>query len=238
MSETATQFDIWQRQKEWLTRLAREFERVEKLLPVRFWPEDVEIPKWVESVERELSLVLLPAVKLRQANYVVTPKRMGALIGHGCGMAVAMMEWFASDEQITVADVAKPSNDEIKQAEELNRSVTTWYNAARRLAKLSLCSCVDQPYEDMRDFLLGYAEGFSRKPRALRASEIGNPTFEIYLFMMIYWRVVEQMSSVRQLHESLVTVFGSSRVGEQKRIEKICQRIGLSFRKPGRPQKQ
>jgi hypothetical protein len=239
MSETAIEFNSGQRQKVWLTRLAGEFEKVEKLLPVHFWPQDVEFPKWVENIEREISLVLLPAAKLRDAKYVITPKRMGSVIGHGCGMAVAMMEWFAGSEQITIAGAAKPLTDEeLKQADEFNRSLATWYNAARRLAKLSLCSCVDQTYEDMRDFLTGFADGFSRKPRLSKASEIGNPTFEIYLFMMIYWRLIERMGSVRQLHESLVTVFGASRVGEQKRIEKICQRIGLSFRKPGRPKKE
>ena len=35
----------------------------------------------------------------------------------------------------------------------------------------------------------------------------------------------------------LVGVFGPHRVGELKRIEKICQRIDLHYRKPGRPKK-
>ena len=87
----------------------------------------------------------------------------------------------------------------------------------------------------MRDFLLGYAEGFSRKATTFKVGEMGNATFEIYLFLIIFRHSIEKLTSVRQLHELLIGEFGSNRVGEQKRIEKICQRIGLSFRKPGRP---
>jgi hypothetical protein len=55
--------------------------------------------------------------------------------------------------------------------------------------------------------------------------------------MLLCWQLIERMDSVRQLHEVLVKVIGARKIGEQKRIEKICQRIGLSFRKPGRPKK-
>ena len=35
----------------------------------------------------------------------------------------------------------------------------------------------------------------------------------------------------------LVKVFGPYRTGDLKRTEKICQRIGLRYRKAGRPKK-
>jgi hypothetical protein len=35
----------------------------------------------------------------------------------------------------------------------------------------------------------------------------------------------------------LVKVFGTYRAGDLKRTEKICQRIELHYRKPGRPKK-
>jgi hypothetical protein len=96
---------------------------------------------------------------------------------------------------------------------------------------------VDQTYEDMTDFLLGYADAFSRKPKTMQVGNIGNPTFEIYVFMLMFWQTVGRMDSVRQLHEVLVKLMGANRIGDQKRIEKICQRMGLSFRKVGRPKK-
>jgi hypothetical protein len=228
-----------QHRKQWLTRLADEFEKVEKLLPASFLPKAVGCPNWVENVEREMSLVMLPAAKLRDADYVVTPRRMGAVIGHGCEMAVRLMEWSGSKAQKAGGAVAAPMSEGlVKQVDELNRAFDAWYVAVRRLAKLSLCACVDQPYEDMRDFLAGYADGFARKSQTDKPGEMGSTTFEIYLYMIFAWPAIARLSSVRQLHEVLIKIFGASRIGDQKRVEKICQRIGLSFRKPGRPKKE
>ena len=234
MSEHIKASDGEQRRKKWLMRLADEFEKVEKMLPANFVPKASNCPPWVERVERELSLVLLPAANLRDANYVITPKRMGAVIGHGCAMAVWMMEWFNSESQKPVG--VEVSEDDLKKGEGLNQTLLLWYQAACRLAKLSLCACVDQTYEDMRDFLLGYADGFSRKPTGTKASEMGSATFEIYLFMIFHQPLIERLDSVRQFHATLTQTFGP-RVGDLKRVEKICQRIGVSFRKPGRPKK-
>jgi hypothetical protein len=219
MSECGGELDSQELRKKWLTRLANEYEKVVRVMPAHFLEGGVEYPRWVERIERELSLVLLPGAKLKAPDTaVMTARRMGALIGHSC----AIMVWVLSDPKV----------------QELYALLAPWYNAARRLAKLSLCSCVDQTYEDMRDFLVGYADGFSRKPKTLKVGELGNTTFEIYLFMLLYWRSVQGMRSVRGLHESLVKIFGANRVGEEKRIEKICQRIGLTFRKAGRPKKE
>jgi hypothetical protein len=105
----------------------------------------------------------------------------------------------------------------------------------RRLAKIALCSSVDQSYEDMTDFLLAFSKAFACKPKTGAVGDIGNPTFQIFVFMLIRWRFVAGLKSVRELHDVLVRFFGSPCIGELKRIEKICQRIGLHYRKPGRP---
>ena len=238
MSEETKEFDPEEHRAKWLKRLAAELDKVEALMVLKILPDGVDHPSWVLKVEREFSLVMLPAAKLKDPDFKITPKRMGALLGHMCEMAVWMKDWMLSEHEIPETPAGKPITDEEWQkGEEILDSQVKWYNAMRRLAKLALCSCVDQTYEDMTDFLLGFADGFSRKPKSFQPGNLGNPTFEIYLFMLMFWRMIEQMDSVRQLHEILVKMFGANRVGDQKRIEKICQRIGLSFRKPGRPKK-
>jgi hypothetical protein len=111
------------------------------------------------------------------------------------------------------------------------------YPALRRLAKRALCPCVDQPYDDMKEFLLAYASAFAQKPTGPGLNGIGSSAFAIYNFMLFYWRIIDRLNSVHHLHEVLVKVFGPYRTGDQKRTEKICQRIGLHYRKPGRPKK-
>lgn len=234
MSEMVFESDLETRQKQWLNRLASELEKIEKLMPANFLPSGVEYPPWVERIESELALVLLPAAKLREPGFKVTPKRMGALLGHACGLAVYLLEYLSAD----CAEAPVLTEAELAQGEACARAFFDWYKAMRRLAKLSLCSCVDQTYEDMTAFLAGFSGGFSQKPKTTNAAGMGNPTFEIYLVMIQYWRVVARFQSVRELHEWLTIIFGANRVGNQKRVEKICQRIGLSFRKPGRPSKK
>ncbi len=244
MNEESKEFNPEEHQAKWLKRLVDELDKIEPLMPIKLLPNGIEYPQWVLNVEREFSLVTLPAAKLKDPDFRITPKRMGSVLGHMCEMAVWMMEWF--NHQVETGNekegnplTAKPlTEEEWKKGQEYMVSLGDWYSAMRRLAKRALCSSVDQTYEDMTDFLLGFADGFSRKPKTFQPSNLGNPTFEIYVFMLVFWRAIDCMDSVRQFHEVLVKVFGTNRIGDQKRIEKICQRIGLSFRKPGRPPKK
>jgi len=254
MSEGTTESTPEQDRKKWLDRLVGELDRIAPIAPFNFLPDGVEYPRWVRNVEKEFSVALLPAAKVRDANFEITPKRMGAMIGHICEMAVWMMEWLKYISESSVEKKAplinktdeKPlTEEEKKQLKELEESIkagfeklSAWYEALRRLAKRTLCLSVDQRYQDMTDFLVGFADGFSRKPKSFKLGEIGNTTFEIYHYMILNWAQIQRMESVRQFHECLVKTFGAHRIGEQKRIEKICQRVGLSFRKPGRPKKK
>jgi hypothetical protein len=150
------------------------------------------------------------------------------------------MEWLAGElqEPKAVGEI-KLTPEQLKQGEEFLRKLADeWYPALRRLAKRALCSCVDQPYDDMKDFLLAYSSAFAQKPEGRGLGSLGNSAIEIYNFMLVYWRVVERLESVRHLHEVLVKVFGPYRTGDLKRTEKICQRIDLHYRKPGRPREK
>jgi hypothetical protein len=242
-SEEEEQFDPVKHRQDWLKRLADELDKIEPLMPIKLLQDGIEYPQWVINVEREFSQVMLPSAKLKDPGIKMTPKRMGALLGHMCEMAVWLMEWLGAqiekpDEPKTASASAEALTEEqYESGLKILGSLGDWYLAMRRLAKRALCSCVDQSYEDMTNFLLGYADGFSRKPKTLQVGNIGNPTFEIYVFVLMSWQLIDQLNSVRQFHEVLVKVMGASRVGDQKRVEKICQRIGLTFRKVGRPKK-
>lgn len=221
-------------QKKWLSGFADEMERIEKLVPCNFLPSDAKYPAWVEKIERQLSLALLPAAKLRKDWGAMSSKRMGAVLGHQCAIMVWLKEFSLQETEFSGEPLTQAQEQEALQAEE---KFSEWYEATRGMAKQALESCVDQTYEDMRDFLLGFSEGFSRKPKSFGAGEFGSTAFTIYLFMLILWRQIECLKSVPELHQMLTKILGAPRVGDLKRIEKICQSIGLSFRKPGRPSK-
>ena len=155
--------------------------------------------------------------------------------GHSCAIVVWMQEWLLQNDPGTPEQTF--TEEQMRQGEEILKKFTEWYEAMRGMAKQALASSVDQTYEDMRDFLLGFGDGFSRKPKNFGAADMGNTTFKVYLFMLMCWRQIQHMKSVPELHGALVVMLGAQQVGDLKRIEKICQRIGLSFRKPGRPEK-
>jgi hypothetical protein len=230
------EFDPVKRREEWLRRLADEFVKLESSMPVKDFLPESDGPAWVANLEREVGAAMFPVAKLKK-DLVLTPRRLGAIIGHQCGIAVWMMEWVVAElsKPQIVAD-AKITPEQINQGKEfIIKLHEDWYSALRRLAKRALSSSVDQSYEDMRDFLSAYAGGFARKPADFTCAGFGSSTFGIYVFMLWHWQAVEKLKSVRELHEMLVKHFDSHRVGELTRTEKICQRIGLHYRKPGRP---
>jgi hypothetical protein len=239
MSAELATIDPEARRKAWLRRLCEEFLKLEPLMPLCNPLPDEASPKWVENVEREVGATMLPVAKIKDGFYL-SPRRIGALIGHSCALGVWVMENLEHEvnKPKSAINSMQCTPEQIEHGKKvLQVLVEEWYPALRRLAKRALCSCVDQPYEDMTEFLLAYSEAFSRKPKSFRMGDIGNSAIEIYFFMLTFQRAVNALHSVHQLHQCLVGVFGPHRVGELKRIEKICQRIDLHYRKPGRPKK-
>ena len=191
MGEELPETDGKERRAKWLKRLADELIKLEPLMPIKLLPEEEDCPEWVRRVEREVGAVMFPEARIKEGSEL-TPGRMGALLGHECANAVWMMEWLGAR---AVLESKLGANQLTEEAREKAKGVSSsivekWYPGMRRLAKIALCSSVDQTYEDMTEFLLAFSKGFASKPKTLSIANIGNPTFEIYVFMLMYWRIV------------------------------------------------
>jgi len=238
MEEKAAENSDEQRRTIWLKRLIGDLEKTEQFFPTFIMPDE-KYPEWVRNVEREFGAVMLPLAKIKDFE-VLTPRNVGALLGHSCAMAVWSAEWVIEDAKKAELEAQISTNEPDLKIEKMpdKDRVDKWYLAMCGLAKKGLRSSVDQSYEDMSEFLMAFSNAFARKPKTFKVGEMGNTTFEIYLFLLIFWEFVELLNSVRELHQMLVQVIGPHRVGDLKRVEKICQRIGLHYRKPGRPKKR
>lgn len=233
------EFDPVAHRENWLRRMADEFSKLEAAMPMENFLPETEGPPWVQNLEREVRAAMFPVAKLKE-GLDLTPRRLGAILGHQCAVAVWMMDWLAmelnSHQEETDQKTTPEQMDQIDAGREfIIKLHDDWYCALRRLAKRALATCVDQTYEVMRDFLRAYADGFARKPTSHTYGSFGNSSFEVYVFMLWHWQLVAKLNSVRELHDLLVKNLGSQRAGDLKRTEKICQRICLHYRKPGRP---
>ena len=237
MSEAIAKLDSEKRTTRWLKGMAVDLEKTEQFFPTIILPDE-EYPEWVRHVEREIAAIMLPVARIKDLK-VLTARSMGAILGHSCAMAVWTIEWIIEEAKKAELEAKNSTNEPDLKVEEVpdKQRLDKWYDAMRRVAKKALRSSVDQSYEDMSEFLLGFSNAFARKPKTFKIGEMGNTTFEIYLFLLLFWGFVERLNSVPELHQILVKIFGPYRVGELKRVEKICQRIGLHYRKPGRPTK-
>lgn len=91
MGDERTAIEPEARRKAWLRRMADELLKLEPLFPMaNFLPEE-GLPLWVRKVEREVGAVMFPVARLKD-ELNLTPRRMGALIGHACAYGVWMME--------------------------------------------------------------------------------------------------------------------------------------------------
>jgi hypothetical protein len=96
--------------------------------------------------------------------------------------------------------------------------------------KFALQRAVDQEFHVMAKFFAAFSRALARKP-SLRLG-VGRTSTGIYWVMLTSWRRVEEFGSVPELHRRLCACIylGSHVVGDLKRVEKICERMGLSYK--------
>jgi hypothetical protein len=230
---------IKQRQR-WLNKLATELWAVCRRFP---FPESLpkEIcPEWVWWIQQEFFRATYPQLEVKESKEH-TVLELAGFLGYQCAYAVWMKDCFEGLIKHATENPEKYKNvkitaEESEKALNYHRRWHEWYEALRHLAGRALKSCIYQQYEDTSAFMGAFDRGFARKPKSTSGTgNFGNSAFGIYHFMLSHWRAIELLSSVRELHEMLGQQMGKFRTGDLKRIEKICQRCGKHFRKPGRP---
>ena len=115
--------------------------------------------------------------------------------------------------------------------------VSAWIETEIVIGK-ALTLAAQQPHHEAKAFFKAFTKAYLKKPVDLQMTNFHRPTTHIYLLMFTYWRTVEQIPSVVELHRRLCRVLTPALVGDQKRIEKICQRLGLRLGPRGRPSKK
>jgi hypothetical protein len=204
-------------------------------------------PEWVVNVLKQLVQQTMPTVGFKTHEF--TPHRLGRLLGQqraNWDAAAKALEESLTPERMARGEVLLKKLEEnannpgvasllasIDCAVNLfiaAESLTDRFNA---ITLETFKSAWEQPdYLERLAFFQGLAEGLSKPGFPSRPTD----ATPIYQRLLVHRAEIQQLKTVPDLREFLRRCGLSEQVlGNPKRLEKICERIGLSFAKVGRP---
>jgi len=101
-------------------------------------------------------------------------------------------------------------------------------------------TALEQPrYEDTVDFFRGFAGGIGNPGARNGKSTANTSATPIYAVVGVCWPDIRKLRSLIELRTFLVAAgISEPLLGSQKRLEKLCQRIGLRLARRGRPKRR
>ena len=122
-----------------------------------------------------------------------------------------------------------------KNGEALEKEWVAKRKAFREAIPQATAAAMSASHADAVNFQKGLSRGLEIKPDEMSTASSFERHTRTYWTLAILWRTWVKCRSLRQVHEILCKARGESRIGNFKRFEKICKRIGFKLRGPGRP---
>jgi hypothetical protein len=204
-------------------------------------------PEWVVNVLKQLVQQTMPTVSLKP--HELSPRRLGRLLGQ------QQANWAATDKALEASQTPEmlaqiqpmldrweknanhPAVVSLFEAIEFGaNSLVAAESIKKRFTEITLDALKTAWEQDDQlerlAFFQGLVEGLAKPGFPSRATD----ATPIYNRLFIHRKKIQEFKSVRELREFLLQCGLSGQVlGGPKRLEKICERIGLSFAEPGRP---
>jgi hypothetical protein len=218
-------------------------------------------PIWASRALAELTQNIHPVVRLKELIRNPTPKAFGGFLGqYIVNLYAATEAWEKSlaklqndpaaahklIEKLAAAMAQKPRNpivdsmtkvsEALEWAVERSPQEIDWFQAY--LLEVFRV-VVDQPdLADIAGFFSGFARGLNTPGLKEGRPRRDKATSNIYSLIALHWREIETLPNLPALEEFL-TRHGVKPQSQEnlKRLEKLCQRIGLKLGKRGRPKK-
>lgn len=111
-----------------------------------------------------------------------------------------------------------------------------WELKFKEFMQETLSSACARPYAESSAFFEAFGKSTVMKPNEFETERTLGVGDKICWTMIVLWQEIENLNSVAELHrifEKALKPHGI--VVKYKRIEKLCQRIKLKFKNPGRP---
>jgi hypothetical protein len=111
-----------------------------------------------------------------------------------------------------------------------------WYPAFIGFIGETLGSACGRPYAEAVEFIQAFGVSMVIQPTDLETERTVGVSEKIAFAIILEWRAISKLQSVGQLHKILAEALKPQGiVVTLKRVEKLCQRIGLRFKGRGRP---
>jgi hypothetical protein len=216
----------------WVKTILRELHGIS---PDSFGPfahlanQSADAPAWARRVEQEIEKGLFPGLNI-DALATISPAHLGTVLGQQCANFASL----ASVGECLQKLPAGPSANEAQMKRATARASDKLTGITQKATRHALRLALKQPHAEAAPFFQAFADAFARQPSG-HGSNLGTTAFPVYLWLLILQPLMPQFQSIGQLHDVLKKILGRDLAGDRKRIEKICQRLGLRFRPPGRP---
>jgi hypothetical protein len=224
----------------WVQAILDRFETVENVFPDPTWLQG-DWPYWVHRVAQEIAKASYPT-----AHFKVGKKwevgEVAAIIGQEIAYFDSWTDWMETtkitDKQWT--ELRKIFGGDFKErALEYARKLTEeYFSEFSDALKFSVSLACEQDYVPMKQFFRAFSKALERRPTSV--GDVGSTATRLYWILLVSWRRVEEFGSIPELHRRLCrcVFLGPHVVGPLKRLEKICERVGLSYREIADRKKQ
>lgn len=233
-------------QPRWIRKILNEFGELQEFQPKPF-NEDPEWPEWVTNLWLIVLGISYPGVKLKRMKQWKA-KDLGKFLGRQyavehvvwgevplSGQVIQEGQRFAAGAKER-AEQLQPNINWRQIQKEFEAGQKVWRPRFRKFIQAAVACACERPYREASAFFEGFGKAIVIKPDDLLTERRLGVGDKIGWTMIMMWREIEGLESVGQLHrlfEQALKPHGIE-VGH-KRIEKLCQRIQLKFRGPGRP---
>jgi hypothetical protein len=234
-------------QRQWVGETLTKFADLQKFQPKPFC-SDPDWPDWVLNLWfMALFGVSHPGVKMNNLKKWKA-KELGRFLGrHYAGEYLIQGGVPLSARVIQEAEkgtaaaeklvkLKRPDMDLDKLQKQYDEEAKVWRPIFMKFMQETLCSACERPYVESSAFFEAFGKGIVMKPDDLLTERTMSLRDKICWMMFVMWRDIERLKSVADLHRLLERVLKPRGfVVKYKRIEKLCQRIKLKFKDPGRP---
>jgi hypothetical protein len=233
-------------QRQWIREVLDKFGELQEFQTEPF-KHDPDWPEWVTNLLLMLLGISHPGVKVKNVRKWKA-KNLGRLLGRHYAVEHLMwgevplspqvirerdaaLEW--AGKQITSKSIEIKFKEFVKRFTEQTK---VWRPKFQEFIQETLSETCGRPYVESSAFFEAFGKAVVMKPDDLETERTMGVGDKVCLYLFASWRLIEGFHSVGELHRHLEKVFKPyGIVLRQKRIEKLCQRIKLKFKEPGRP---